>query len=282
MGSVLGHGGATNPAMSSVGFNQIQVTVQSITNGLAMVSDKYGRIYPPISVQNMVGSGAFPQVGEDWMVSRVNGNWTFQSKAISIPPTMDTVGDIVPALQALGFSGSSGITTTAMPTLYDIVPGLQTQGIAAPGPVPTPPPPPTYTYAPLFLLSQTAGGTIVNDASVPFNVATYDTRSGFVSSSHSYKIPVAGYWQVNWMVRWSYLVGTNFNTYCYNNGSSILIGGSINYTSYATNFLSSGGGGIVQCAVNDLLTILFAADHSSPGVYNNAQFSGFLIAEVLA
>lgn len=93
---------STDPTGNSRGFNQIQATILSVTSGKALCQDKLGRLYPSISVTNMVGSGSYPQAGESWMLSKANGGWTFFSRVTPVLPVVTNSSTLVQALVAHG------------------------------------------------------------------------------------------------------------------------------------------------------------------------------------
>jgi hypothetical protein len=81
----------------------VQVSVQSVdSRGMCMVIDAKGHIYPLISQTKMWGSGASPQPGEDWMIQRWNGDWTFTSRVISNLPVVNSYGDLISSMVQLG------------------------------------------------------------------------------------------------------------------------------------------------------------------------------------
>lgn len=87
-----------------------QVSVQSVdARGMCMVIDAKGHIYPLISRNAMLGSGAYPQPGEDWMLQRVNGDWTFTARVIAKPPVVSTSAGLVSAFEAMGFLGEGSV-----------------------------------------------------------------------------------------------------------------------------------------------------------------------------
>lgn len=102
-----------NQKMNSTGFGQFRATVMSIdSNNMAQCQDQYRRLLPLVSIYNIVGSGALPQVGEDWFISRDNGNYTFKTRIIPKPPvitgsrstqTAAVLESLLQALQSLGF-----------------------------------------------------------------------------------------------------------------------------------------------------------------------------------
>ena len=99
--------------MGSVGFTQFRVTIVSIdSQQRAQCQDQYRRLLPLISIYNMAASGALPQVGEDWMLSRDGGSYTFHTRVIPKPPvitgsrsgaTTAVLEQVLQALQSLGF-----------------------------------------------------------------------------------------------------------------------------------------------------------------------------------
>lgn len=88
----------------SQGFSLAQVQIQSVdSSGMATVTDRYQRYYPPISVYNMTGSGALPQAGDMWMIDRSNGGWTFKTRVSTNLTPVTTFNQVVDVLDQLGF-----------------------------------------------------------------------------------------------------------------------------------------------------------------------------------
>jgi hypothetical protein len=78
----------------------VQVSVQSVdSRGMCMVVDARGHIFPLIHQDQMWGSGAYPQPGEDWMIERWNGDWTFTARKIANPTVI--TGSRSGALEAI-------------------------------------------------------------------------------------------------------------------------------------------------------------------------------------
>lgn len=92
-----------SPTNSSRGFDQILVTIQSITNSMAICQDKLGKVYPPVSVLSRVGAGIQPQKGDIWMLSKTNGGWTFLSRVSTTLPIVHSTADLITALINFGF-----------------------------------------------------------------------------------------------------------------------------------------------------------------------------------
>ena len=103
-------GDASLPGMNMgfQGFEQYIVRILSVDpNGFATsIATKYNRYMPPISVNNMLGSGALPQPDELWMVNKINGAWTFSSRVQPNLPVVDSVSSLVSTLVTLGFISS--------------------------------------------------------------------------------------------------------------------------------------------------------------------------------
>lgn len=55
--------------------------------GIATTIDSFGK-YRQIGVSTMVGSGAYPQVGEQWIVDQSLGAWTFLSRQNPVLPVL--------------------------------------------------------------------------------------------------------------------------------------------------------------------------------------------------
>jgi hypothetical protein len=78
--------------------------------GIAQTTDTFGKLRQ-IGVSTMVGSGAYPQVGETWVIDKSLGTWTFLSRVAPIIPHVTDVFSLALALQQLGilFMPPSGI-----------------------------------------------------------------------------------------------------------------------------------------------------------------------------
>lgn len=99
-------------ATQTIGPGATQVTIQSVDpQGMAMVQDRLGKIYPLISVRSMMGSGTYPQPGEDWTIQRMNGSYTFMTRVIAKPTVItgsrsadlqSVLGQVLTALSKAG------------------------------------------------------------------------------------------------------------------------------------------------------------------------------------
>jgi hypothetical protein len=106
---------ARNPqaaAAASPQIDRFQVTVTGIdlskigqTNtdprGIATTIDNFGK-YRQIGVSTVVGSGAYPQVGELWVVDKSLGTWTFCSRQQPLLPVASDAYTLGQGLQQLG------------------------------------------------------------------------------------------------------------------------------------------------------------------------------------
>ena len=120
-------GDASQPGMNMgfQGFEQYVVRILSVdSNGFATtIATKYNRYMPPISVNNMLGSGALPQTGELWMVNKINGAWTFSSRVEAQLPTVSAPTDLIASLAQLGIiNGASEIVSD--PSVVDSISAL--------------------------------------------------------------------------------------------------------------------------------------------------------------
>jgi hypothetical protein len=129
---------ARNPsaaAAASPQFERYQVTVTAIDTskvgqantdprGIATTIDNFGK-YRQIGVSTVVGSGAYPQVGELWVVDKSLGTWTFCSRQ---QPVLPVVSDAYTMGQGLAQLGILTVDPTWLPPV---------------SPAPFPPPPVT-------------------------------------------------------------------------------------------------------------------------------------------
>lgn len=69
----------------SRGFPWLEVTVESIDNGLADVVDQFGE-HKSVRVDILRSKGDQPQVGERWIIDRAFGTWTFAAVIGYVPP----------------------------------------------------------------------------------------------------------------------------------------------------------------------------------------------------
>jgi hypothetical protein len=78
--------------------------------GIAQTTDTFGKLRQ-IGVSTMVGSGAYPQVGETWVIDQSLGSWTFLSRVAPLIPYVTDVFSLALAMQQLGilFMPPSGI-----------------------------------------------------------------------------------------------------------------------------------------------------------------------------
>lgn len=112
---------------------------------------------------------------------------------------------------------------------------------------------------------------------VLFDTELYDTSSNFASST--YTVPVAGFYQFNWMLSQSQVNGTGNGAGLAKNGSVIANGAQI-ISGFTTAFaLSTGGSTLVQCAANDTME-MYGIGNSLTGVPGMVAtfFNGFLVS----
>jgi hypothetical protein len=69
--------------------------------GIATTIDSFGK-YRQIGVSTVVGSGAYPQVGEQWIVDQSLGTWTFLSRQAPLLPVASDAYSLGQGLQQLG------------------------------------------------------------------------------------------------------------------------------------------------------------------------------------
>lgn len=104
---------ATAAAASATQIERYQVTVTAIDlskvgqantdpRGIATTLDNFGK-YRQIGVSTVVGSGAYPQVGELWVVDKSLGSWTFCSRQQPVLPVVSDSYTLAQGLQQVGF-----------------------------------------------------------------------------------------------------------------------------------------------------------------------------------
>ncbi len=97
----------------SQGFASVKVGINAIENNVAFCNDRRGRQYK-VGANYMVGSGALPQVGEEWLIDRTLGYWTFSSRLSANPPTAtESIPSILQALAQTGLVQTQQGTTSA-------------------------------------------------------------------------------------------------------------------------------------------------------------------------
>jgi hypothetical protein len=69
--------------------------------GIAQTTDTFGKLRQ-IGVSTMVGSGAYPQVGETWVIDQSLGSWTFLARVAPLIPYVTDVFSLALAMQQLG------------------------------------------------------------------------------------------------------------------------------------------------------------------------------------
>lgn len=75
--------------------------------GIALTVDRFA-VQRQIGVSTYVGSGACPQVGEDWTVDQTRGAWTFVSRLTQVVPQASNLKELIMALQQLGLVSYTG------------------------------------------------------------------------------------------------------------------------------------------------------------------------------
>jgi hypothetical protein len=70
--------------------------------GIAQTVDTFARIRQ-IGVSTMIGSGAYPQAGETWIIDQSLGTWTFLSRQVSVLPEVWDGWSLATSLEQLGF-----------------------------------------------------------------------------------------------------------------------------------------------------------------------------------
>lgn len=75
--------------------------------GIALTVDRFA-VQRQIGVSTFVGSGAAPQVGEDWIVDKSRGTWTFVSRLTQVVPQASNLKELITGLQQLGFINYTG------------------------------------------------------------------------------------------------------------------------------------------------------------------------------
>jgi hypothetical protein len=190
-----------DPSFGSVGFHQVLFTIEEITNGYAYGTDQFlVSRQVPIALQR--AKGAAPSVGEQWLITKDLGPWTFAA-IMSNPAqsagftTIDVHGNISgfpgapsPAVLTVllpdGFTTGFGEVTGPFvgappPSLVADEDGLET----------TPPNQLGYGILTLdgtntvlngvWMTSQVDGDSIITASVGPRGTATIEAQSGFAS-----------------------------------------------------------------------------------------------------
>lgn len=92
--------GEAAPGSGSMGFPWKTVKVQEVTEGTALVEDQFGKTFE-VSAFIRRGKGLLPRAGEEWIIDRTLGAWTFAAVVQESRPIVTGSTDGLPALASL-------------------------------------------------------------------------------------------------------------------------------------------------------------------------------------
>lgn len=82
--------------------------------GIANTVDTFGKLRQ-IGCSMIVGSGAYPQEGETWIINQALGNWTFLSRQVPDTPVAYSFYSLAAGLEALGLIDYDGPAAPPVP-----------------------------------------------------------------------------------------------------------------------------------------------------------------------
>ena len=77
----------------------VEVIGLESAGNVSIVKDGFGRIH---NLDANISPGLRPQVGEVWIVEKVNGRWLFAKRTSPVRPQVQTPNDVIAAMDALG------------------------------------------------------------------------------------------------------------------------------------------------------------------------------------
>jgi hypothetical protein len=108
--------------------------------GIANTVDTFNRLRQ-IGVSTLIGSGAYPQVGETWIINQALGSWTFLSRVAPMTPVAYSFYSLARGLDTLGLIDYQGPVQPPIP-FKDVNTAAQnlaaTANINTYAPLPTP------------------------------------------------------------------------------------------------------------------------------------------------
>ena len=109
-----------NQKAAGLGFPILKVAITGIDTsqvgppntdpkGIALTVDSFG-YKRKIGVSTILGSGAYPQTGEEWVIDRTSlGDWAFIARIVPVIPEAHDLPSLLAALDQLGIIKNTSI-----------------------------------------------------------------------------------------------------------------------------------------------------------------------------